>query len=119
MQTIAPSPSLNEKMEIQIEERNEEIKQLAKENLSCKSENDCVALATGIKACGGPREYIVTSAHNDIALLKDLIEDVTALEREYAIATDQISTCDFVMPPQLKCKVDICEMISPYTEVIQ
>lgn len=83
---------------------------LAKSDLSCTSGSDCVALAVGSRACGGPSSFVVTSKDNaNLAELETLTHATT--EKEYAFNHKYriVSICSVAMPPELACEKKLCK----------
>src|SRR5256885_2105890 len=68
----------------------------------CASAAQCKTAPVGLRACGGPRYYLVyCSASTDSAALYRKLDAVAAAEREYNTKYQIASTCEFRMPPQV------------------
>lgn len=76
----------------------------------CEAKEDCLAIAYGAKACGGPRSYLIASrTHIDEELVTKLAEESTRKEQELNENSDIVSTCDYLMPPNLDCEQGLCQ----------
>ncbi|MBP9706425.1 MAG: hypothetical protein KBD78_02210 [Oligoflexales bacterium] len=82
------------------------LESLTKASLVCRVDTDCVAVAVGAKACGGPSGYVVTSKFNDFYTGGE-IESLAKKTEEYSKAINNylglISDCSIEMPPTLEC----------------
>ena len=96
----------------QIQALNEVIYAVAAEDLSCEQESDCLKLAVGSRACGGPNGYVVTSKNN--LKLESLVVDidkVTNLEDQYNRENNVYSICAMEMPPNVACEASLCTQV--------
>jgi hypothetical protein len=75
----------------------------------CTSVNDCKSAAMGVKACGGPVEYVVycTRSTDEPQLLAKLRE-YAAAQAEYNKAVGVVSDCLYVLPPNLELDNGVC-----------
>lgn len=80
-------------------------------NQSCNTPADCVPVALGKKACGGPKKYKFLSTFHPYA---DVIEFLTLelqdFENQYNIKYGIISTCDWVISSPAVCVENRCEV---------
>ena len=84
----------------------------ASRDLSCEKASDCLVLAKGAKACGGPRTYTLTSAFNpDLQVLKDLLVELTKWEKEYHKRSGTISNCQITPVPRVACSENFCSLV--------
>lgn len=85
------------------------ISEINSRDLSCDQASDCVALAMGAKACGGPTSYVVASLHNpELDSLKALISELTLQEQTESVRTGAVSNCSFLMEPTVACDANLC-----------
>lgn len=65
-----------------------------------KDEAACAVVNIGTKACGGPVEYrVYSTTDGDPGRVRELAEDVTALDAAANAAFGLASTCDVPIPP--------------------
>jgi hypothetical protein len=89
------------------------ISEINSRDLSCVQASDCVALAVGAKACGGPTSYVVASTHNpEFDSLKALITELTEQERAESARSGAVSNCSFLMEPAVACEANLCTSLS-------
>lgn len=97
---------------LEIQALNKAIVEVAAEDLSCEVESDCLKLAYGSRACGGPSGYAVTSKNNvKLETLADDIEEVTRLHKEYNIDNRRVSICSILAVPNIECKASLCSEV--------
>lgn len=66
----------------------------------CSDATGCATMALGVKACGGPKEYLVyCSARTNREELTAAVELVNRLEREFNERYDVASDCMMVLEP--------------------
>lgn len=82
---------------------------LAKSNLSCANDKDCVLFPLGSRACGGPSSYVMTSVYNSNYEEIELLS-AKSREREYAYNLQYriYSNCSFLETPRPSCVSKIC-----------
>lgn len=86
------------------------IKDLNDDDLSCVNDNDCDVLPLGVRACGGPAEYIVISLHNpQLSRIQQYAEELEAKAIEYVQQSNMASTCIMVLPPNVSCRQNRCQ----------
>lgn len=82
------------------------LESLTNASLVCRVDSDCVAVAVGAKACGGPSGYVVTSKFNDFYTGGE-IESLAKKTEKYSKAINSylglFSDCSIEMPPTLEC----------------
>lgn len=77
---------------------------------SCNTDADCSSVAYGVKACGGPKKYLVYSLQSTNAEeLNALVNQFNAQDRAQNEALGLISTCNFEMEPQVSCVEKLCQ----------
>lgn len=85
------------------------VKVLSNAELQCQTDQDCMAIPVGNKACGGPSDYIIASKVNqninEIQTLARLSEDK---EHIYNVENRIISNCMIEMPPKTACAKSKC-----------
>lgn len=75
----------------------------------CQSDIECKAIPYGMKACGGPREYIVHSQTANFSELEQLVNAYNEYERQQNLNNGAISTCEFLLEPSnLHCVNNKC-----------
>lgn len=103
------SVSSSEKVtEEEIAGRYQELREIASQDMSCQSSDDCVTIALGAKACGGPSEYAITSAFNDHELIEKLSTELRSIERQYNRDNNLMSDCRLLEEPQVACQANVC-----------
>lgn len=69
---------------------------------SARRIDQCRVLRVGEKACGGPQAYLIYStAVSSERKLQELARQYTEAEEKYNRVTGAMSTCSYVMPPEL------------------
>lgn len=82
---------------------------LAKSNLSCVSDKDCVLFPIGSRACGGPSSYVMTSVFNsNYEEIEILSEKSREKEYAYNIQYRVYSNCSLLDAPRPSCVSKIC-----------
>ncbi|OQW48482.1 MAG: hypothetical protein A4S09_04700 [Proteobacteria bacterium SG_bin7] len=75
----------------------------------CQTDIECKAIAFGVKACGGPRSYLVHSQTANFSELEQLVNVWNDYEREQNVKNGVISTCEFLLEPtNLRCVNSKC-----------
>lgn len=86
------------------------IDSLNDEDLSCSLDSDCKALPVGLRACGGPTEFIVGSIlnarHSEVLAISELHRQKT---KELLQATNAVSTCIMLLAPAVHCVQNTCQ----------
>lgn len=68
----------------------------------CSDVSDCRSAPIGVRACGGPRDYIVFCATTtDTVALYRMLDELERLERAYNQRYGVSSTCEFRVAPNL------------------
>jgi hypothetical protein len=63
-------------------------------DLSCTDDSQCSSFAYGVKACGGPAQYVVYStAHVDGQALSDAVADFNAYDAGWIAQESVLSDC--------------------------
>jgi len=91
-----------------IEARYDDIKEIASENVTCSSDDDCVAIGVGGRNCGLPSEYVVTSKNNNLYGIEKLNEELTNLETQYMAENDVVAVCGASDAPAVACVANSC-----------
>lgn len=88
-----------------------EIKLLAKQELSCDADTDCVVIEVGARACGGPRSYEFTSSRNSqLSYIHELAANLAEAERAALRESGQVETCILPEPPDVACIARTCSL---------
>lgn len=68
----------------------------------CRDAGSCRTAPVGVKACGGPRDYIVycATATDSVALFRKL-DELARAERAYNLKYGIMSTCELRTPPDV------------------
>jgi hypothetical protein len=75
----------------------------------CSDATGCATMALGVKACGGPKEYLVyCSARTNREALTSAVELVNRLEREFNERYDVVSDCMMVLEPAVAVEGGRC-----------
>lgn len=79
----------------------------------CTDADACRTAPVGVKACGGPRDYLVYCATttNTVALFAKL-EELRRAEEAANRASGAVSTCEFVTPPGTELQGGSCRATS-------
>lgn len=78
-------------------------------NLSCVSNADCLQIPIGVRACGGPETYILTSIKNKhIESAKALINIGNDLQRNQMKSQGIGGLCSISVPNPVACENLIC-----------
>jgi hypothetical protein len=98
---ISETPDLNSRYKV--------LEDLAASDLSCSSDNDCVAVSTGHRPCGGPSGYLMASLLNPkLSAIQTLAAEFSEAERQFNIENQLMGTCDYLMAPSLSCQQSQC-----------
>lgn len=75
----------------------------------CRDAGSCRTAPVGVKACGGPRDYIVycATATDSVALFRKL-DELARAERAYNEKYDIMSTCELRTPPDVALVGQTC-----------
>lgn len=72
--------------------------------LDCRAQSDCVAVAFGAKACGGPEGYLVASrTASDMQNVNEKSRKEIEVSEKINVLAGLASNCAFQMPPALVC----------------
>ena len=93
-----------------IESRYDDIKEIASQNVSCSSDDDCIAVGVGGRNCGLPSEYVVTSKDNNLYGIEKLNEELASLETQYMAENDLVAACGAQEPPAVACVSNQCAL---------
>ena len=97
----------------ELEQRYNTIENLMTRDLRCSTAADCTLYPVGHKACGGPASYLVTSRANvNLPEISSLLSQFAALSEQYQQANQMISTCEYLMPPQVMCDRSLCVLVN-------
>jgi hypothetical protein len=67
----------------------------------CTRADECRTAPVGVRACGGPRSYIVyCAATTDTVALFRKLRELEKVEKAYNEKSGMMSTCEFRMPPR-------------------
>jgi hypothetical protein len=84
----------------QFEAKNAEARVLVHAE-GCASTAGCAAAPVGVKACGGPREYLVyCRTTTDEAKLLATLDEARRAEQRYNELTDAVSDCLLLLAPE-------------------
>ncbi len=82
---------------------------LSNSDLSCQSDEDCVAVAAGKRACGGPSSYIVASKLNqNLEEVVFLATQSVKKEAQFNKDTGAVSICSILTKPYVFCANTQC-----------
>jgi hypothetical protein len=82
----------------------------------CGPAGQCASIGLGVRACGGPSEYVVyCPASTDTAALRRKVAEVERAERAFNEKYGLASTCEFRMPPTLEVSGGSCRAVAPNT----
>ena len=87
---------------------NDEVMALT-QPLTCKSNYNCATIEMGTKPCGGPWKHILYSKTNSKnSALKKKITEYNKLDQKINEATQVMSDCAMMLPPEPKCVNRLC-----------
>jgi hypothetical protein len=76
---------------------------------SARRVEQCRVVRIGEQACGGSKSYLIYStAISSEGKLQELARQYTEAEEKYNRVTGAMSTCSYVMPPQLQLRNGKC-----------
>jgi hypothetical protein len=76
----------------------------------CTDASQCKSAPVGVKACGGPRDYLVyCSATTDEDALLKALSRLQKSEQQYNDQCGIMSTCIFVAEPQVELVNGVCQ----------
>ncbi len=86
---------------------------MTEHKVACKISLDCEALPLGVKACGGPTEFIVLSKGTK-AKMQDALTDLTKTINEMDTAANQgmMGTCQALEKPEVACSSGSCAKVA-------
>ncbi len=94
----------------ELEQRLKAIEDLAEQDLRCTSVSECAVLPAGSRGCGGPSTYLVTSNLNvNLTQIQSLLAELETLAVQYNQDNQLVSTCEYLMPPQVACQLSLCK----------
>lgn len=85
----------------------------------CTDVSQCRTAPVGVRACGGPRDYVVYCAEstNEGALLRAL-DRLARREERFNRQCDVFSTCIFISPPEVELVGGVCQAVTPPTDTL-
>jgi hypothetical protein len=97
---LAGCDSEADDLRAQFEARNAEARALLRTE-GCASTAGCAAAPLGVKACGGPREYLVyCRTTTDEAKLLATLDEARRAEQRYNELTNAVSDCALLLAPE-------------------
>lgn len=82
---------------------------VAKMELKCEKDDDCLVYSAGSKACGGPTDYVVTSTFNQyLPYVEYLSKQTNEKEHEFNVKYQIMSDCSLRLAPVPVCEAKIC-----------
>ena len=80
----------------------------------CASAGDCASAPAGLRACGGPRFYVVYCPRlTDTARLTQALRDLRQRDSAYNVANNLVGTCEMKQPPTVALAGRVCRATSP------
>ncbi len=111
MSALAAAPKTSNSVQKELQDLRGLIDDLNEADLSCAQDSDCSALGVGLRACGGPEAYIVTSAlnpqHDQLMGVVSLLQQKA---REYMAQSNMAGICLAILPPQVHCLQNVCSV---------
>ncbi len=96
-------------VDVELRTKKETARALAVEK-GCAVVEGCDALPMGVRACGGPQEFVVFCRDStDLAALEATLADIDRLEHGFNLACGIGSTCILVVRPELILVEGRCE----------
>ncbi len=94
----------------ELEKRYKEIQELIAADQSCAADADCAVLAVGIRHCGGPSGFMITSNFNShLPSIQSLLQQYEARESQYYAENEFVGSCVYLLPPQVSCQLSLCK----------
>ena len=101
-----PKHSIQNKMS----QLDKEVKTLVG-SASCTSNKQCHTIGYGDKPCGGFMSFQVYSEQNtNVTLLMSKVAQYNQLSKQWNRDNDAISNCMMLMPPELTCRNQTCQI---------
>lgn len=91
-----------------------EILSLNEQDLSCTKTEECMSVAVGARACGGPSGYIIVSQKNkNYSKIVERAKVHEALSKEQLKLNDggMMGTCNVIMPTSAVCVKNLCQEV--------
>jgi hypothetical protein len=95
----------------EISQRYGEIHALVANSLSCQTDADCAAIATGSKICGGPTEYLsVAKTSSGYSHIGELASALKTRQQEFNRQNSgSVGVCSIVVEPSVACVASTCQ----------
>jgi hypothetical protein len=85
----------------------------------CTEVSQCRTAPVGVRACGGPRDYIVYCAETtDEQRLLRALDQLARREERFNRQCDIFSICIFTPPPEVELVEGVCQAVTPPTEIL-
>lgn len=85
-----------------------DIEEFAKDK-ACTNGDGCRTMPMGVKACGGPTNYVIYSlSKTDEKQLTEKVKQYTDFQKELNIKYNRTSDCLFLSPPTVDCLNGVC-----------
>jgi hypothetical protein len=102
-----------------------ELQELEREALAfavpggCEDVGQCRSAPVGVKACGGPRSYVVYCATStDEDRLRKALDRLARREERFNRQCGVFSTCEFLSPPELELVEGECRAVTPQPDTL-
>lgn len=94
---------------IQLQKLFQSLYDIAKHELKCEADDDCVVYPAGSRACGGPSDYVLTSVNNEyLPYVEYLSKQTKEKEHEFNKKYGIMSTCELRVQPSALCEAKLC-----------
>ncbi|MGE0526525.1 MAG: hypothetical protein AB7G93_05100 [Bdellovibrionales bacterium] len=99
-----------------LDARHKNLLELAGRDLSCRNVSDCEIVPVGHRGCGGPSSYLVISVRSEVReQILSLADELVQAERELNRDSEAVSTCEYLMPPEIACEQNACKTLDAET----
>lgn len=96
-----------------VQRAERDVRALASDS-GCASAGDCTAAPAGVRACGGPRFYVVYCPRTtDTARLNRALSELKRLDSAYNQSTNAVGTCELLQPPTIVLAGRSCRAATP------
>ena len=89
---------------------------VAEHKAPCKFSMDCDALPLGVRACGGPAEFLILSKGTRTKIadgLEDLTKTINEMDTTANSESGVMGTCEAMVKPEVACKAGSCIKATP------
>jgi hypothetical protein len=108
MSTPRLKPPFSKVTSSDIDNHYRDLRLMTSQNVMCSTDADCTAIGLGVRECGGPTEYAVTSQSADMNQIDKLNQELIEMQTIYYGNAGMVGTCDFKEAPDVACVAKVC-----------